>query len=64
MQNIKDPSGLIKPEFVGSGEYRIEGGGDIHISGEVIINGVQIGEDRYEVDGFVVNGAGEVVGKK
>lgn len=64
MANIKDFYDLVNPGLIGDGSDSINGGGEIHVSGDVVINGIKIGDDLYEVNGYIVNGKGEIQGIK
>ena len=63
MPNIRDIPGLIDPNFIDNGLLS-DGGGDIHISGEVFVNAIRIGEDVYEVGNLFINGNGDIIGTK
>ena len=64
MPEIQDYAELMNPGFLDGGTVVLTGGGEMHTSGEVVINSIRDGEVLYEVDGFLMNSKGEIVGVK
>ena len=61
MPNNKNVPNLFDPDFIDINGYMINGGGEIHTSGDVVINGIRIGEDLYQVGPYIVNSKGDIL---
>ncbi len=64
MASIKELSGFIDPGFIDMENRTLNGGGEVHVSGEVIINAVRIGDGLYQIGRYIVNEKGEIVGRQ
>lgn len=64
MPGFQNYGELINPGFIDEGTVVLTGGGTINCSGEVEINAIRNGEVLYEIDGYLVNSKGEIVGIK
>lgn len=60
MSDLRKKDRLIDPSFIDKEALSVTGGGTIHVSDEVVINGIRIGDDLYECGGYIVNSRGEI----